>query len=117
MIVSLVAASAPDGDQSLKVSLAAFLILEFCIGVYFPSIGIQKSGIVPEAVRGNMYNIYRIPLNGVVVVLLLADMSMVSCFRLCGLLLLLCLFAVQRITATQDELTPLCAKEDTCKEV
>lgn len=47
---------------------AAFLIFEFFVGVYFPSVGVLKSDIVPEEVRGLIYNLYRLPLNIIIVV-------------------------------------------------
>jgi len=71
---------------NLKLSFAAFLIFEFCVGIYFPSVGIMKSEVVPEHVRGTMYNIYRVPLNAVVVGLLLTNMSMVRIYELCAML-------------------------------
>merc|ERR1719247_3537565 len=76
------------GTQSfLMTSFAAFMIFEFCVGLYFPSIGALKSEVVPEHIRATMYNIYRVPLNAVVVGLLLSHISMVQCFMLCALLL------------------------------
>jgi len=83
--VSLGIASSCSGN--LKLSFASFLVFEFCVGVYFPSVGIVKSEVVPEKVRGTVYNIYRVPLNAVVVGLLLTDMSMVRVYELCTLLL------------------------------
>merc|ERR1711959_235685 len=72
---------------SLTACFAAFLGFEFCVGVYFPTVGVLKSEIVPEHVRGTMYNIYRVPLNAVVVGLLLTNISMMMCFQICALLI------------------------------
>lgn len=47
--------------------LAAFIVFEICVGLYFPAMGTLKSKIVPEECRTTIYNIYRIPLNIVVV--------------------------------------------------
>merc|ERR1719502_1766062 len=87
------------GTQSfLMTSFVAFMIFEFCVGLYFPSVGELKSELVPEHVRATMYNIYRVPLNAVVVTLLLSHISMTQCFMLCGLLLTVSLFAIMAIS-------------------
>ena len=66
-----------------------FLAFETCVGAYFPCISTLKSEIVPEEARAGVYNaprteticfhllsssqVYRVPLNLCVVLLLLAD--------------------------------------------
>lgn len=82
----------------LMTCFGAFLLFEFCCGLYFPSVGVLKSEVVPEHIRGTMYNIYRVPLNAVVVMLLLSHIDMVKCFSLCGILLTVALFSVMCIT-------------------
>jgi len=82
------AASRTSGEN-LGLSLSAFLLFEFCVGVYFPSVGVLKSEVVPESVRGTVYNLYRVPLNAIVVGLLLSSISMTTCFRLNAMLLLI----------------------------
>lgn len=89
----------------LATSFCAFMIFEFCVGLYFPSVGVLKSDVVPEHIRGTMYNLYRVPLNAVVVVLLLSHISMVQCFMLCGGLITLALVSVLAMSpqATPEE--------------
>jgi MFS family permease len=48
-----------------------FLIFEVTVGLFYPSYGTIKSEIIPESVRSSVMNIFRIPLNLFVVVLLL----------------------------------------------
>jgi len=84
-------------QEHLMLCFWAFLLFEFCCGIYFPSVGMLKSTVVPENVRGTVYNIYRVPLNAVVVILLLSDITMVRCFLLCGVLLTVGLVAVGMI--------------------
>ena len=88
-IFAFVMASAVPGHTKISsmVSFVAFLLFEFCVGLYFPSVGTMKSEVVPEEVRGTMYNIYRMPLNGIVVGLLLTHISIGLCFKLCAVLL------------------------------
>jgi MFS family permease len=50
--------------------LVSFLAFEFCCGVFWPSKGIVKSHHVPEEVRATMYNIFRVPLNLIVCIVL-----------------------------------------------
>jgi len=88
---SVASHAASGGSVSLMTSFAAFLVFEFCCGLYFPSIGVVKSEVVPEYVRGTMYNLYRVPLNAIVVVLLLTNISTTLCFRLCGGLMVMAL--------------------------
>jgi hypothetical protein len=91
MVSKFVGQAAPAGDpahgQHLMVIFLAFLVFEFAIGVYFPSVGILKSEVVPERVRSTVYNIYRVPLNAVVVGLLMFDIPLFSCYALCACLL------------------------------
>lgn len=86
---TFVAASRVSGGtaptEHLMVCFVSFLVFEFCCGVYFPSIGVLKSEVVPERIRGTMYNIYRVPLNGLVVLLLLTELKMTRVFGLCAL--------------------------------
>lgn len=83
--IALLIAATFSGN--LKLSFFSFVVFEFCVGMYFPSIGVVKSEVVPERVRGTMYNIFRVPLNAVVVGLLLTNMSIVRIYELCALLL------------------------------
>jgi len=101
MIASLATLN-PEGN--LQLSLFAFLLFEFCVGLYFPTIGVLKSQIVPEKVRGTVYNLYRMPLNGIVVGLLLSNISMGTCFKLNAVLLfiaLLSMVALMKISAEE----------------
>lgn len=48
-----------------------FLIFETTVGMFYPSYGVIKSEKIPEDVRSTVMNIFRIPLNAFVVLLLL----------------------------------------------
>jgi len=85
----------------LRACFGAFLLFECMVGVYFPSVGVLKSEVVPEHVRSTVYNIYRVPLNGVVVCLLLTNLSMLRCYGLCASLILLALVSVAAIKKSQ----------------
>jgi hypothetical protein len=46
----------------------AFLLVEASVGAYYPVIGLIKSEVVPEGIRGSVYSLMRLPLNLFVVV-------------------------------------------------
>jgi MFS transporter, MFS domain-containing protein family, molybdate-anion transporter len=50
---------------------AMFLLFETTVGVFYPSYGVIKSEKIPEDIRSSVMNIFRIPLNAFVVILLL----------------------------------------------
>uniref|UniRef100_A0A7S0F0G8 Molybdate-anion transporter n=1 Tax=Hanusia phi TaxID=3032 RepID=A0A7S0F0G8_9CRYP len=79
------------GLQEGYSTVSCFFIFEWCCGLYFPSIGIVKSKYVPEEVRATIYNIFRIPLN-VIVVAVLANLGSISdnfVFSMCSIFLFL----------------------------
>lgn len=119
MFAFTVAAAATSGNSGghLRVCFAAFMLFEFCVGVYFPSIGVLKSEIVPEQVRGTMYNIYRVPLNAIVVVLLLGHISMTTCFQLCACLLAAALCSMTAIAYGGGRGSAKLGDEDSAKAV
>lgn len=56
--------SAPYCQDMILVS---FLIVEFCVGLFMPVAGTLRSKYVPDALQGAILNIFRLPLNAVVV--------------------------------------------------
>ena len=49
--------------RSPVLSFIAFLVLEISVGMYFPAIGYLRSQVIPEALRANIMNWFRVPLN------------------------------------------------------
>ena len=72
-------------SRSKEATLASFLVFEGCVGLYWPAIGTVKSRLVPEEVRATVYNLFRVPLNGVVVTVLLNNMDSATAFFFCPL--------------------------------
>uniref|UniRef100_A0A7S3PZA1 Molybdate-anion transporter n=1 Tax=Chaetoceros debilis TaxID=122233 RepID=A0A7S3PZA1_9STRA len=64
-------------------AIIAFLLFETTVGCYFPMMGTMKSAIVPENKRAAIYNIYRIPLNFIVLFSLLTDLTPKTSFTFC----------------------------------
>lgn len=50
--------------------LLLFVVFECCVGVYFPTIGSIRGRYVPDNVRATVMNLFRIPLNIIVVIVL-----------------------------------------------
>lgn len=46
-----------------KFSFSAFLLFEFGVGIYFPSMGYLRSRIIPEAHSWSIMNVFRVPIN------------------------------------------------------
>lgn len=82
------------GTSHLGFVFAGFLLFEFCIGIYFPAMSSLKSEVVPEEARAGVYNIFRVPLNAVVVGLLLTHLSTKVALGFCCLLLGISMAAV-----------------------
>ena len=62
--VSIVNASS---EVALFVTLASFLVFEGCVGLFMPVAGTLRSKYVPDSLQGAILNIFRLPLNAVVV--------------------------------------------------
>jgi len=69
-------------------TFVAMNVFELCVGMYFPSMGTMKSSIVPETQRVAIYNLYRIPLNFIVLTSLLTNLTPRVSFMVCGGMLL-----------------------------
>jgi len=70
----------PDAQVIMFV---AFLVFEFCIGVFWPAMATMRSKYVPEEARATVMNYFRIPLNLIVVIILLKDFHLKIIFTSC----------------------------------
>lgn len=64
--------------QDKLIVYSMFLLFEMTVGMFYPSYGVIKSEKIPEDIRSAVMNIFRIPLNAFVVLLLLKIESMPS---------------------------------------
>jgi len=74
-------------SNSSALTYVTMNVFEICVGVYFPVMGTMKSIIVPEAQRSAIYNLFRIPLNFMVVLSLVTHLSITESFSICMLML------------------------------
>lgn len=54
-------------EQCTDLVLVSFLVVEFCVGLFMPVAGTLRSKYVPDALQGAILNIFRLPLNAIVV--------------------------------------------------
>ena len=74
------------------------LVYEFCIGFYYPAMGTIKGMIVPEDKRAAIYNVFRLPLNLLVLVYLVGDFSTEKSFLANAVLLMMaCVLQIQLV--------------------
>jgi multisubunit Na+/H+ antiporter MnhC subunit len=69
-------------SSSNTVKFIAMNLFEMTVGMYFPIMGTMKGNIVPESKRAAIYNLYRIPLNFIVLFSLLTDLTPSQSFAL-----------------------------------
>jgi len=86
---------------------ASFLLFELCVGVYFPMSGTLKGSIVPEESRSAIYNLYRVPLNCIVVGALLCKIDLQPAFIMTTLLLLTAVIFQTRLCNTGRPYRPV----------
>jgi len=54
-------------SEHFTAIIASFMMLECCVGLFMPVAGTLRSKYVPDALQGTILNIFRLPLNAVVV--------------------------------------------------
>lgn len=72
-----------------------FLIFELTVGLFYPAYGCIKSEKIPEDIRSAVMNIFRVPLNALVVLLLLKVkyFSSATVFKICAVTHAMAFFA------------------------
>lgn len=78
--------------QENTAKFIAMSFFEMTVGMYFPIMGTMKGMIVPEAKRAAIYNLYRIPLNFIVLASLLTDLTPNIAYGLNAIMLLAATF-------------------------
>eukprot|EP00913_Durusdinium_trenchii_P020387 g19151.t1 len=73
--------------DSVSIRLLGFFVFEMCVGLYFPMMGTMKGQIVPESKRATIYNLYRLPLNVIVVLTLMLQLGASTSFFITSVML------------------------------
>lgn len=76
IVVAAVSLFSPVATDAGSVVFSSFVLFEVCCGMYFPSVGVLRSEIIPESSRSTIMNFFRIPLNLLVAVVLVKVTSM-----------------------------------------
>ena len=71
------------------IQYLGMLVYEFCIGAYYPAMGTVKGTLVPEGQRAAIYNVFRLPLNFLVLINLVGNFSYAKSFLANAFLLLM----------------------------
>jgi hypothetical protein len=90
------------------IQYIGMLSYEFSIGAYYPAISVLKGMVVPEDQRATIYNVFRLPLNLLVLINLTAGFSTQLSFLVNAILLvvasILQIRLVRKLAAT-DRIT------------
>merc|ERR1719384_771404 len=66
-VPALCLAGVSSAEICFESVLVSFVIVEFCVGLFNPVAGTLRSKYVPDNLQGGILNIFRLPLNAVVV--------------------------------------------------
>ncbi|CAF1269948.1 unnamed protein product [Rotaria sordida] len=84
IIVSAFCLSIPVFLPKDQVSMfIAFLVFEFCVGIFWPAMATMRSKYISEEARATVMNYFRVPLNLIVVVILVKDFQLKIIFSSC----------------------------------
>ncbi|CAF1141904.1 unnamed protein product [Rotaria sp. Silwood1] len=92
------------------IMFIAFLVFEFCVGIFWPAMATMRSKYVPEEARATVMNYFRIPLNLIVVIILLKDFELKIIFMSCVFFLILAgisMILLHKLTLHVTPLVPL----------
>lgn len=97
-----------------RVLFVCFLLFEVACGVYFPAAGTLRGKVIPERSRSAVMNLFRLPLNGLVVAVLLniENLSTTTLFQLIVGWLLVALAALHVIITIAQHDTAVETKSD-----
>jgi MFS family permease len=87
----------PALTSDISTLFMGFLIFECCVGIYFPAMGTIKGKYVPENARAAIYNLFRVPLNAIVLFVLLTNLSRTVTFFCCAGMLISAAFAQSKL--------------------
>lgn len=91
-----------------QICFIAFIVLEMCLGLYFPALATLRSVILPSSHRSTIINLFRIPLNLITVAILYSIKQGIveakfHIFAINALLVVIAFFASRTINAKKDK--------------
>lgn len=88
--------------SDVTIRFMAFMVFEMSVGLYFPMMGTLKGMIVPEESRAAIYNLYRVPLNVIVVLALVCKLDIQIAFCFTSVMLVVAAVVQSKIMALRD---------------
>mmetsp|Transcript_13957 Transcript_13957/g.42093 ORF Transcript_13957/g.42093 Transcript_13957/m.42093 type:complete len:460 (-) Transcript_13957:1680-3059(-) len=90
---------APGITFNGKVQLLAFCLFEVCVGVFWPSMMTMRAQYVPEDMRATIINLFRVPLNLFVCIVLynVSKFPLSYMFAMCSLFLAIAALCQKRL--------------------
>jgi len=82
---------------AFSVQYWGMLSYEFAIGAYYPAISVMKGIFIPEDQRATIYNVFRLPLNLLVLINLTSGISAQSSFLANAIILLVACILQMRL--------------------
>jgi len=67
-VIGAAALLVPVFSTEIVAVLGSFLVFETCVGIFQPCGGVLRSKVIPDKLQGSVMNMFRIPLNTLVVV-------------------------------------------------
>lgn len=97
--------SQPTLPHRVHLLSLAFFLFEGCVGLYFPAIGTLRSKYVPDSHKGSIINIFRLPLNLIVIStnLCIQRLGIQGALQLSAAILLLACLAQLQLRAIPEE--------------
>ena len=90
--------------QNYELRLFLFILFELCVGIYFPVIGQIREKYVPDNARATIMNIFRIPLNLIVVIVLwYIDYFGENVFLIAAFLLFIASFIANKLSKSRKQ--------------
>jgi len=97
MVVASASLFVPVFVTSPTLLMVSFSVFEVCVGIYWPCICTLKGTHVPESQRAAIYNVFRIPLNAIVLFVLLSKIKSQQSFVCCAVLLAVSCYLVGQL--------------------
>jgi len=103
LVVAMWVLSFPVMGAPLEIVYFGFLVFEVCVGIYWPGMGTMKGMYVPNAQRSAIYNVFRVPLNLIVLFSLQVEMETSTVFIYITLMLATAGYLMTRLAKITNE--------------
>jgi hypothetical protein len=106
LLIAACCHAVPIFTEDSVIRFMSFLAFEMTVGLYFPMMGTLKGVIVPEESRAAIYNLYRVPLNVIVVLVLVTKLDIKVAFSLTTVMLLIAVVCQSWLISARSGASP-----------